>query len=175
MSRAFVKDESWEEPRVPPRAPLPEGVPNYVTPRGLVLLREELAGLEARRQAIEADASLDDEERRRRGRVVSLRLRDLHERIASAEVVPRATPPPDTARFGALVTLLAAGPDGPEGEPWEFQIVGVDEADPDDQKFAFTSPIAKAVLGARVGDTVRLESAGGSEALWIDRIEYPED
>ena len=79
MSRAFVKDESWEEPVVAPRAPLPDGVPNYVTPRGLQLLRDEQATLEAGRQAIEADPALDDALGRDdlgRGRVAGS-LRDL--------------------------------------------------------------------------------------------------
>src|SRR5688572_32175702 len=48
MNKAFTRDDDQDEtPFVPPRAPLPEGAPNYVTPRGLALLRDEMAGLEA--------------------------------------------------------------------------------------------------------------------------------
>jgi transcription elongation factor GreB len=64
VSKAFTKDDAWEEPVVPPRAPLPEGIPNYVTPRGLALLHRELAQLKTERQRI--DHETDETERRRR-------------------------------------------------------------------------------------------------------------
>src|SRR5262245_16641993 len=131
MSRAFVKDESWEEPVVAPRAPLPDGVPNYVTPRGLSLLRDEQAELEARRQAIENDAGLDDNERRRRLAILTTRMRDLASRVATAEVVVPGTAADDTkVRFGARVTLRPSGADSDRDDE-QFRIVGVDEADPD--------------------------------------------
>src|SRR5262249_58170195 len=47
VSKAFTKDEAWEEPIVPPRAPLPAGVPNYRTPPGLRLLRAQPADPQA--------------------------------------------------------------------------------------------------------------------------------
>ena len=65
VSKAFTKDEAWEEPIIPSRAPVPAGVPNYVTPRGLRLLRAELAELEAERHRLEADRSDEVEYRRR--------------------------------------------------------------------------------------------------------------
>src|SRR5258707_393406 len=64
MSRAFTKEDAWEEPVIPQRAPLPEGVPNYVTPRGLEALHAEQAALEAERQGI--DPASDDELLRRK-------------------------------------------------------------------------------------------------------------
>lgn len=174
MSRAFVKDESWEEPVVAPRAPLPEGVPNYVTARGLGLLREEQAELEARRAAIEADTALDDDQRRRRLSVLATRLRDLVTRVATAEVVAPGTAAPDAVRFGALVTLRTTS-GATAGEQLRLRIVGVDEADPDHDRVAFTSPIARAVLGKKLGESARLRAAGGDETLTIEAIEYPLD
>jgi transcription elongation factor GreB len=53
MSRAFTREDSWEDPIIPPRPPLPDGMPNYVTPRGLTLLREEQARLEGERARLE--------------------------------------------------------------------------------------------------------------------------
>jgi transcription elongation factor GreB len=174
MSRAFVKDESWEEPVVAPRAPLADGVPNYVTPRGLQLLRDEQAGLEERRGAIEADQALDEGERRRRLSVLATRLRDLVTRVATAEVVEPGAAPPDAVRFGALVPLrTVAG--GTAGEVRRLRIVGVDEADPDQDRVAFTSPIARAVLGKKVGESARLRAAGGEETLRVEAIQYPSD
>jgi transcription elongation factor GreB len=169
VSRAFVKDESWEEPLVAPRAPLPDGMPNYVTARGLRLLREEQAGLEARQRTIEADAALDDGERRRRQSVLTTRLRELLARIASAQVVPAGGAGDDAARFGAEITLRS------RNEERRLRIVGVDEADPEEGRVAFTSTLAQAVLGLKVGQTARLRAAGGEEILTIEGIAYPED
>jgi transcription elongation factor GreB len=173
MSRAFVKDESWEDPVVAPRAALPDGVPNYVTPRGLERLREELAELETHRLAIEADSSHDDGERRRkRLGVLSTRLRDLAARIATAEVIDPAKAAPGTVRFGAKVRLRTMS-GAAKGEERHLEIVGVDEAEPDEGRIAFVAPIARAILGKRVGQTAALHAAGGDETLRIEAIEYP--
>src|SRR6185369_2252173 len=86
VSKAFTKDEAWEEPIIPPRAPVPAGVPNYVTPRGLRLLRAELAALEVERHHLEADRS-DELEYRRRLAILTGRTSELAARIASATLV----------------------------------------------------------------------------------------
>ena len=60
MSRGFVKeDDAQQPPLVPPRAALPPGTPNYVTPTGLEQLRQELVRLEAERAVAEADRAND--------------------------------------------------------------------------------------------------------------------
>ena len=159
MSRAFTREESWEEPIVPPRAPLPDGVPNYVTPRGLSRLREEQDSLEAERASIHAE---DDDARKRRI-ILTRQLAELAGRIATAEVIDPARQPKDSVRFGARVTLRNA-----KGEQRVLQIVGVDESDPDLGRVAFTAPIAKAILGCAVGDTVDFRN----ETLTILAIDY---
>ena len=152
MSRAFTKEDSWEEPRVPPRAELPAGVPNYVTPRGRARLADEHAALEKERARLDADVP-DEGARRTRRAVLTQRLADLAARIASAEVVDPAHQPHDTVRFGARVTLSSnAGAGAVRG----FQIVGVDEADPDAGRISFLAPLARAVLGKSVGDAIRI-------------------
>ena len=100
MSKAFTKDEAWEEPIIPPRAPVPAGVTNYVTPRGLGLLRTELAALEADRHGLEAERS-DGDEYRRQLAILAARMSDLTARIASAVVVDPRYQPRDAVRFGA--------------------------------------------------------------------------
>lgn len=170
MSKAFTKDDAWEEPVVAPRPPLPDGVPNYVTPRGLRLLREELASLEAERQGLEGGDG-DDLERRRRRSIVGTRLRELHARLASAQLVEPSGQAPDRVRFGARVTLRSI--DGErDGEERQLAIVGVDEADPAHGRVAFTAPIARAVLGRAVGETAALRTPRGDEELEIVAIEY---
>lgn len=149
MSRGFVKEDDQEEaPFIPPRAPLPDGVPNHVTPRGLALLHQEREVLEAER----AQVSGNDDERRRTLAVLQGRLDLLNERIASARVVD---PDPDgqEVRFGSTVRFRYL--DGRlQGREMEFTIVGVDEASVKDGRIAFTAPIARALIGRSAGEEV---------------------
>jgi transcription elongation factor GreB len=161
MSRAFTKEDSWEEPIVPPRPPLPDGVPNYVTPRGLALLREEQKHLEAERTNLEG---MDDDGARKLRVVLARRLAELAGRIATAELIDPARQPQDSVRFGARVRLRNG-----EGESRVLQIVGVDESDPDRGLVAFTAPIARAILGCAVGDVAHFRH----ESLTIEAIDYP--
>ena len=174
MSKAFTKDEAWEEPVIPPRAPLPVGVPNYVTPRGLRLLRAELAGLEAERQRLDAERSDDDAEHRRRLVIVAGRVNELSARVASAQMVDPSRQSHETVRFGARVTLRTlAGTRA--GEERRVDIVGVDEADAAHGRVAFVAPIARAIIGCAVGETATLVTPRGEELLQVLRIEYAED
>jgi transcription elongation factor GreB len=159
MSKAFTKEDSAPDTVVvPPRPPLPAGVPNYVTPRGLELLRAERRALELARNAIEQQT----DESRRVGALASWsqRMAELEQRIGSAEVVEAVQQ--DVVRFGARVTVADA-----KGREQAYEIVGVDEADPALGKVAFLSPIAKALLGAEVGDSVTVRKPGGAEKLEI--------
>jgi transcription elongation factor GreB len=166
MSRAFTKEDSWEEPVVPPRASLPPGVPNYVTPRGLALLHEEATALEAQRARLEPEVE-DEAERRKRRAVLTRRMSDLATRIAMAEVVEPGKQPRGRAHFGARVTLRTGKG---AGETRTLQIVGVDEADPEAGRIAFLAPIARAILGHAVGETIRFQG----DRLTIENITYEE-
>lgn len=155
MSKAFTSEETADAPAiVAPRAPLPDGVPNYVTSRGLARLRDELAALRA--QNLEPA-------------VLAQRRAELEERIASAELVPRPTEPTDVVRFGANVTVRA------DGGTRRHRIVGVDEADPAHGRIAFVAPLARALLGHAVGDTILLRAPRGDEELEIVAVDYDLD
>ena len=147
MSRGFVKEDDQEEaPFIPPRAPLPDGVDNYVTPAGLKALHAEREALDAERSA----AYESDDARRRAWAVIDGKLALLEERIATAKVVEPTTDGPNTVRFGSTVTVLFVN--GPQaGMERTFTIVGVDEASVKDGKIGFLAPIAKALIGKRVG------------------------
>ncbi len=173
MSKAFTKEEPWEEPIVPPRAPVPAGVPNYVTPRGLGLLKAELAQLEAERHRLDADRG-DEAEYRRRLAILAGRTSELAARIASAEVVDPHRQPRDQVRFGARVTLRTASGDR-EGEERRLEIVGIDEADAAHGRVAFTAPIARSILGRAVGETTVLRTPRGQELLEVVSIDYAAD
>jgi transcription elongation factor GreB len=171
MSKAFTKDEAWEEPIIPPRAPVPAGVPNYVTPRGLGFLRAELAALEADRHGLEVEHS-DGDEYRRQLAILTVRMSDLSARIASAVVVDPRHQPRDAVRFGAMVTLRTMSGER-AGEERRLEIVGVDEADAARGRITFTAPIARAILGRGVGDTAALDTPRGKELLQVVSIDYP--
>jgi transcription elongation factor GreB len=173
VSKAFTKDEAWEEPIIPPRPPVPSGVPKYVTPRGLRLLRAELAELEAERHGLDADRS-DEVEYRRRLAILTGRTSDLTARIASAAVVDPRHQPRDEVRFGARVTLRTVGGEH-TGEERRLEIVGIDEADAAHGRVAFTAPIARAILGCEIGDTAALDTPRGKNLLQVVSIDYAAD
>lgn len=155
MSRAFtMEDDSLEAPIIPPRPALPAGTPNYVMPQGLEQLRLELQTLEAERTQAEANRE-NEADRTRRLTVLNGRLGALQERIASAKVVDPRTQPTNEVRFGATVTLRTRS-GGKPGAECHFTIVGVDEASIAEGKVAFVAPIARAVVGAQLGQAITL-------------------
>ncbi len=164
MSRAFAKDDGPDEPPVvAPRAPLPAGVANYVTPRGLALLHAERDALAAERTSADADHS-DERERSRRLTVVAARQTALAERLARVQLVePR---PSATARFGATVTYRAGDAET------TVTIVGVDEADAAAGLVAFTAPVARALTAAVAGDTVDIRTAAGTDRAYVLSVVY---
>ena len=167
MSRAFLKNESADDPVViPARAPLPPGVSNYVTPCGLGLLRAELADLETEHAQVQRNET-DETERTRRLALINGKVGALNQRIGSAHVVNLNTQPGDEIRFGASVTLRPK-----TGTDRQLTIVGVDEADAANGLVAFTAPIAHAMQGKRVGDAVMLRTQRGEEAFQVVAIRY---
>ncbi|HMQ77278.1 MAG TPA: GreA/GreB family elongation factor [Flavobacteriales bacterium] len=169
MSRGFVREGDQEEaPFIPPRAPLPPGVPNHVTPRGLRLLQEERAALEADR----SKPYESEEAKRRAWAEIDGRLELLNERIATAHVVEPPRPAPEDVRFGASVTVHWLN--GPQaGQERSFTIVGVDEASVREGRIAFTAPMARALMGRERGDEVELRLAGGVQRLRVTAVSYP--
>jgi len=164
VSKAFRREDETEDPAiVAPRAPLPEGVPNYVTAQGLIQLREELVQLDAEQEQIarEREGLVTPE-----SAALAARRAELEHRIASAQLVVAPAEERDEVRFGATVAI--------EGEAGmrRYTIVGVDEADAARGKIAFVSPLARALLGRSVGDVVRLRTPRGQEMLRIDSVDY---
>jgi len=173
MNRAFrSEDNELGDVYIAPRAPLPPGATNYVTPRGMRLLEEERARLEAERDALQS-GDPHDHDRIRQRTLVSGQLAALRERMATARVIDPADQPADVVRFGARVRVRISG--GPmDGEEKELRIVGVDEAGPRTEDVSFTSPIAKALTGHAPGDTVRISPDPRSPQFHILSIDYEE-
>jgi transcription elongation factor GreB len=183
MSRAFVSEEdsqfSGEEvPEI--KIPLPPGAPNYMTPRGAEVLRNELSRLSgterprlAARLAREVSgAEGAGRENLSRGRQelrkLERRIEYLGRMLARLEVVTPGGQ--DTARvaFGAAVTV-----EEPGREPRVYSIVGVDESEPEQGRISWISPLAKALTGARVGDKVCLRLPEEERELTVTDIRYP--
>ncbi|HVK71746.1 MAG TPA: GreA/GreB family elongation factor [Kofleriaceae bacterium] len=166
MSKAFTKDDVSGTPFVvPSRAPLPPGVTNYVTPRGMEALRQELRELEAKRARLTgADGDVHGELA-----MINARIAEVYDRVATAVVVDPTAQPQDEARLGAIVRVRAEN-----GDERIFQIVGVDEADVEHGYIAFIAPLARALLGKQVGDLATVRTPRGEEDLEIISIEYPQ-
>lgn len=169
MSRGFVKEDDQEEaPFIPPRAPLPPNASNYVTQRGLKLLEEEKKNLEAERKNLN---EANETERRRSLAVIDGKLSLLEERILSAQLIDIDEQPKDEVRFGATVkSIVKAGKQ--KGLERSFTIVGVDESNVKEERIAFTAPIARVLMGKKVGEEVELRLGNDVQQLEIVSIQY---
>ncbi len=165
MSRGFVKEEDQEEaPIISPRAALPPGVTNYVTAVGKQALLNEKKALETEQKNLPHD---NETERRRASMALDGKLKLLNERINSARVIDLKTQPQNEVRFGAKVKFNNGK------QNLTFQIVGVDEADVKQQKIAFTAPIARALIGHKVGETAEFKRGATTQQLHLKEITYP--
>lgn len=141
MSRAFVKESDGGTAEELPERAISD-TPNYVTARGLLQLRTRIQALAAERAALAGD----DTQARRRAEI-ERDLRYFNTQLERAVEVDPARQPADEARFGARVTLRDAG-----GGLRVYRIVGEDEADPASGAISWNSPLARRLLGLRVGD-----------------------
>ena len=129
MSRGFVKEGDQEEvPMILPRAFLPSGVTNYVTPEGLRLLQNEMESLKEEWTAAGSNYVTKN--------YLDAKMRLLSERISSAVVVDTTKANPDVVSFGMYVRY----------NDKTIRIVGVDEADASKGLISFLSPICLAFL-----------------------------
>ncbi|MEB8329065.1 GreA/GreB family elongation factor [Flavobacteriaceae bacterium KMM 6897] len=167
MSRAFVKEDDQEEiPKISPRAHLPAGETNHVTPIGLQNLLDERELLLEERRKVDID---DANERRIALLVLNGKLQLLNDRIHSARPIDLGSQEKESVRFGAKVLLKINGTEKLQ----TLQIVGVDEADISKGKIAFTAPLAKILNHKKVGEKATLKLENGDRVFEILKIEYP--
>jgi transcription elongation factor GreB len=172
--------EDDEEEDGPPG--LPPSTPFYMTPAGAEALRAELRRLweEERPKVVEVvswAAGLGDRSEnadyqygKRRLREIDRRVRFIGKRLERVQVVdPAAQAKRDQVFFGATVTYARLSDDAEV----TITIVGVDEADADSGRISWVAPVARALLGAKVGDTRRLRTPAGAEEIEVVAIRYP--
>jgi transcription elongation factor GreB len=171
MSRAFVKEDAPDGVvYIPPRAPLPAGAVNFVKPRGLGLLQDEMLELEAERERLKkGDKHSDD--RNRALTVVRGKIKDLQSRILGAKLVRGEDQPQDEVRFGAKVTVKTVK-GRKVGLSRTFTIVGVDETDLSTMRVGYVAPIARTLIGLKMGEEAALMMGGIEETLVVTAIEY---
>ena len=183
MSKAFTREsgdaDDDEDGAASP--PLPPSGKNYITPEGYARLRAELLDLidNERPRIVEivhwAASNGDRSENgdylygKKRLREIDRRIRFLTKRLEIAEVAdPRLHHGSDQIFFGATVTYADA-----QGEERTITIMGIDEADSLQGQVSWISPIARALLKARVGDEVRLVTPQGVQEIEVLDVRYP--
>jgi transcription elongation factor GreA len=151
-----------------------------MTAAGLAALEDELRNLKAvERPAIiraiaEARAHGDLSENaeyhaaRERQSFIEGRIAELEEITSAAEVIDPASLSGDTVKFGATILLV----DEDTEIEVTYQIVGMHEADIKRARLSITSPLAKALISKRVGETVAVPAPGGDKSYEILKITY---
>lgn len=152
---------------------------NYITPEGFRKLQEEFQKLfhEERPKLVEtvawAAGNGDRSENgdyiygKKRLREIDKRLLFLRDRIEAAKVVDPKEVKSDKVVFGATVKI-----EDEEGQIKTYQIVGEDELEPGKNKVSWKSPMAKALLGKKVGDEVEINRPSGALIAEILEIRF---
>ena len=185
MSKAFTREENVEDvdDDLDAASPLPAGTRNYMTPGGFARLSAELDHLVKKERpelvAIVSWAAGNGDRSengdyiygKKRLREIDRRIRFLLKRLDNAEVVDptarRDEESADQVFFGATVTVANA-----RGEERTVSIVGVDEIDTARGYVSWVSPIARALLRAREGDTVMVRTPAGVEEVEVVDVTY---
>jgi len=181
MNKAFTKESDGDDDEELALPAMPQGTKNYVTPQGYARLRAELMSLldDERPKIVEvvswAAKNGDRSENgdylygKKRLREIDRRIRFLTKRLDIAEVVdPSLHHGHDQVFFGATVTYA-----NQKGDERTITIKGIDESDSAQGEVSWIAPIARALLKARVGEEVTLQTPGGLERIEVLDVIYP--
>jgi transcription elongation factor GreB len=175
MSRAFVDEDAGSdeaEGMLDIPLPLPSGAKNYMTPEGASRMTDELRGLmDSERPramaALSAAGQADKSDSLCRLSMIDRRISYLQRMKSSLEVVD----PPSTSErvvFGLVVKVREDS-----GAERSYRIVGVDEADPEQGLISWASPLAKSLIGKRVGEMAIARLPVGELRMLILEINFP--
>ncbi len=158
MSRAFVKELDEQEDKGGPMRPQSPHV-NYVTPRGMTLLQDKIRGLAA---ALDGLRGREDLTSQQSIRELEREMAYYSERVKRAVLIDPEQQALDRVHFGAAVEA-----EDSNGERLRFVIVGEDEADVAEGRISWVSPLASALMNARVGDVVTWRRPAGDKDLEV--------
>jgi len=165
MSRGFVKEDDLELAGTDlPERPISED-PNYVTPTGLAQLEAQVEALSAKHSSLSPQS--EDPSVSQQLAVIERDLRYFEARLEQAILVEPSQDTPVTVVFGTSVVV-----EDEDGKQHSFQIVGEDEADVSANKVSYVSPLAKALISHKVGETVNWVRPAGNTTLEIIEIRY---
>lgn len=181
MNKAFVRESDGDDDEeLQPALRIPPGTRNYITPAGHARLKSELEHLVKRErphvvEIVAWAASNGDRSEngdyiygKRRLREIDRRIRFLTKRLDIAEIVdPLRQGDNDQVFFGATVTVADA-----QGAESTYTIVGIDEADASLGRISWISPLARALIKAREGDSIRFQSPVGIREIDIVEVRY---
>ena len=181
MNKAFVREsEGDDDEELQPALRIPPGTRNYITPAGHARLKSELEHLVKRErphvvEIVAWAASNGDRSEngdyiygKRRLREIDRRIRFLTKRLDIAEIVdPLPQGDNDQVFLGATVTVADA-----QGAENTYTIVGIDEADASLGRISWISPLARALIKAREGDSIRFQSPVGIREIDIVEVRY---
>ena len=105
---------------------------------------------------------------RERQSFIEGRVLELEDKISRAEIIDVSKLSGKVIKFGATVTLIDEDTD----EKSAYQIVGEDEADIKSKRLAITAPLARALVGKKVGDQVEVTTPGGSKSYEIAKVQF---
>ena len=185
MSKAFTKEndnDTEDDDGVDLSPQLPPGGKNYITPQGYARLRAEWNDLMERERPAMVETvhwAARNGDRSENGdylygkkklREIDRRIRFLTKRLEIASVVdPSMHQGSDQVFFGATITYV-----DDTGEERTVRILGTDEAESTQGEISWVSPVAQALLKARVGDEVPLFTPAGQRMLEVLEVTYPE-
>jgi transcription elongation factor GreA len=151
--------------------------PEQITAEGLAALRAEIAQLESTGRAemavrIKAARELGDLKENAEYHIakddqahLETKIKRLTERLRAARVV-EGTSDPEVVGFGSTVLVT----DESSGRETEFTLVGPTESDLKTGRLSSESPVARALIGARAGDAVSVQTPGGERRYKVQRV-----
>ncbi|NMO19124.1 hypothetical protein HPC49_46665 [Pyxidicoccus fallax] len=164
MSKAFTKEDSGAEDALPVRPRPASGEKRYITPEGYRALQEELLAAQGPDTGAEGltplEAGVRRKERERRAQQLAAVLEEV--RVVEPEEAQAGR-----VFFGAWVEV-----EDEDGGRARYRIVGPDEADVKAGRLSVESPLARALLGKEVGESVLVERPRGAVEYTVTRVDY---
>jgi len=163
VSKAFTResDEARAEEVPSYRPQLPFGARNYITAEGADRLKQRLNQLiERKRASNDAGTASQDQQS------LESDIRKLQQ-ILDSVVIAKIPADQEKVAFGATVMIRHGN-----GQEEAYQIVGVEEADPEHGRISWISPLARVLLSRKTGEKLKFQSPAGSEELTILSVRY---